>query len=199
MYKKGFTLMEMLFVLIIAATIVAFAVPAYKRSKERAKYEAAVGILIEIGAASETLEKDMNYYSSPRRALQKYNDGSFFYHMPKSAAALEALPENKTITEFITENASKENDRFASVLFNAKYIEPFDGRTDYEFYLLPYWALSSANICGNKWRGVGVSAYTACMCLPDDKVTADNACFYGAVMGRDGKVVRFKHDICANN
>ena len=55
----GFTLTEMLFVVLIAAGILVFAVPSYKRAKERSAYEAATGLLVKLGSAVQTFEKDL--------------------------------------------------------------------------------------------------------------------------------------------
>ena len=191
MYKKGFTLMEMLFVLVIAATIVAFAVPAYKRSKERAKYEAATGILMDLGSGTVLLLQDMHHYpGSASSTVSSFLSFNSFYHMPKSAVGLDPLPSGKTIKQFILEDPAKKFDHFASAMFNGGYIEPFDGKTDYEFYLNYGYR---PEVCNNKCWG------QFCMCLPDDKVNADNACFYGAKMGANDKTItRIKHASCPN-
>ena len=55
MQKKGFTLMEMLIVIIIISVMVVFATPAYKRAQARAKYQASLGTLVQLGAAVQML------------------------------------------------------------------------------------------------------------------------------------------------
>lgn len=48
--KKGFTLMEVMIVVVIAVSVAAFAVPAYKKSREQNLYLAAEGRLIELSS-----------------------------------------------------------------------------------------------------------------------------------------------------
>ena len=49
MQKKGFTLLEVLIVVVILASVVLFAAPAYKKMQARAQYNAALGTLIQLG------------------------------------------------------------------------------------------------------------------------------------------------------
>ena len=55
--KKGFTLIEVMIVVVIAVTVAAFAVPAYKRSMERNKFMAAEGKLIELSSALRNVQQ----------------------------------------------------------------------------------------------------------------------------------------------
>lgn len=48
--KKGFTLIEIMVVVVIAVTVAAFAVPAYKKSQQRNQFLAAEGKLLEISS-----------------------------------------------------------------------------------------------------------------------------------------------------
>lgn len=59
MYKKGFTLAEMLVVVIIAAAVVVLAVPSFKKTQERARFDAARGNLISLGGAVQALREDL--------------------------------------------------------------------------------------------------------------------------------------------
>lgn len=49
MQKKGFTLLEVLIVVVILASVVLFAVPSYKKAQVRAQYDAALGTLTQLG------------------------------------------------------------------------------------------------------------------------------------------------------
>ena len=60
MYKKGFTLAEMLVVVIIAAAVVVLAVPSFKKTQERARFDAARGNLISLGGAVQALREDLH-------------------------------------------------------------------------------------------------------------------------------------------
>ena len=48
--KKGFTLIEVMIVVVIAVSVAAFAVPAYKKSQEQNRFLAAEGKLLEISS-----------------------------------------------------------------------------------------------------------------------------------------------------
>ncbi len=54
-YRGGFTLVEVLVVVVIAVTITMFAVPSYKKSQARAQYMSASGILMELANATQML------------------------------------------------------------------------------------------------------------------------------------------------
>lgn len=66
--KKGFTLIEVMIVVVIAVTVAAFAVPAYKRSMERNKFMAAEGKLIELSSALRNVQQMFGGYSCPKVA-----------------------------------------------------------------------------------------------------------------------------------
>lgn len=48
--KKGFTLIEVMIVVVIAVSVAAFAVPAYKKSQDQNRFLAAEGRLLEIAS-----------------------------------------------------------------------------------------------------------------------------------------------------
>ena len=47
--RRGFTLLEILLVVLIAVLITMMAVPAYKKAQEKNRYMAASGVLVELG------------------------------------------------------------------------------------------------------------------------------------------------------
>ena len=49
MHKKGFTLTEILVVVVIIASVAVFSIPAYQKSKAKMQYDKALGTLIELG------------------------------------------------------------------------------------------------------------------------------------------------------
>lgn len=52
MFSKGFTLLEVLIVVVVAVVVTMFAVPSYKKSQDRGRYMAASGVLVELGNAA---------------------------------------------------------------------------------------------------------------------------------------------------
>ena len=55
MTKKGFTLIEVMIVVVIALAVTAFSVPAYKKAQLRNQYTAAQGVLIQVASGIRSL------------------------------------------------------------------------------------------------------------------------------------------------
>lgn len=61
--RGGFTLLEVLIVVVIAVLVTMFAVPSYRKAQERNRFMAATGVLMDIGNAARMLheaEPDLN-------------------------------------------------------------------------------------------------------------------------------------------
>lgn len=182
--RKGFTLVEILFVLIIMAGIVAYAVPSYKRAKERSRYEAALGILTNVGNAVSAFKKDLAVqynYTDPFPA-----SNNSYFEIPAQPDASLQLGCIQTPAEHISSygsNATNKNKYFARYLFGLKYLEPFEptAASGYKFYAIN----GNPNICSNNCKGV-----MACMCLSNTSGATGE--FYGAKMYADGRIERFK-------
>lgn len=54
----GFTLLEVLIVVVIAVVVTMFSVPAYKKSQDKNRYMAASGVLIDIANAARMVKAD---------------------------------------------------------------------------------------------------------------------------------------------
>ena len=65
--QKGFTLLEVLIVVVIAVSVAAFSVPAYKKMQDRNRYMAAQGVLIDVGSAIRSFQLDANCSFFDRR------------------------------------------------------------------------------------------------------------------------------------
>ncbi len=63
MFKKGFTLVEILIVVVILASVVAFGVPSYRKAQVRARFNAALGTLTQLGGGINNLYSDILTYS----------------------------------------------------------------------------------------------------------------------------------------
>ncbi|MBQ3667526.1 MAG: type II secretion system protein [Elusimicrobiaceae bacterium] len=192
--RKGFTLVEILFVLVIVAGIVAYAIPAYKRSQERSRYEAAVGTLVSIGNAIESLRKDLSWKEN------------YTFTFPTGAGSFQ-MPVNGTVqlgcidtpSYFIrTAAAANQNRNFAATLFALNYLEPLasDG---YNFYGINEEAGKPTVCGGNCPKPAGskvIAPVIACMC--QSSTIGKSGCFYGARMYATGLIERFKTNSCTN-
>lgn len=56
--RAGFTLLEVLIVVVIAVLVTMFAVPSYRKAQERNRFMAATGVLMDIGNAARMLHED---------------------------------------------------------------------------------------------------------------------------------------------
>ncbi len=190
--KKGFTLVEVLFVLIIAMGIAAYAVPNYRRSQERSRYEAALGLLTTYANAISTMEKDME------------SDG-YNFTFPMTATYFQ-IPFNSVDTTGVQigsvdqwtdivgmrniENAGNANRAFMWAMFEYKYAEKLPTEdSGYDFYAIGGQDVST--ICHNncKPKQGDDSPVVACMCQPDD--TGSTGCYYGARLLRNGRIKKF--------
>lgn len=88
--KKGFTLIEVMIVVVIAVTVAAFAVPAYKRSMERNKFMAAEGKLIELSSALRNVQQMFGGYRCPNITTPE----DMYLNQDEGVAA-----ENKTLNK----------------------------------------------------------------------------------------------------
>lgn len=76
--QKGFTLIEVMVTVLIAVLITMAAVPAFKKNQERARYQAAVGVLMELGTAMNMVREDPEASTMPLTSMQIKNNASDF-------------------------------------------------------------------------------------------------------------------------
>lgn len=165
--QKGFTLLEVLIVVVIAVSVAAFAVPAYKKSQDRNRYMAAQGVLIDLGNGLRSLQADLavtgvTYPTSPVYVQTSWQTSS--------------LANDADIT------ASNAN----VALFARKYMSPipFDSSNTYKGYLFsvcPLNKATSSNCCNNDKEVV------ACM-RKSSAASGDQ--YYRALFYQDGSVKR---------
>ena len=173
--KQGFTLVEILFVVIIAAGILAFAVPAYKRSQVYSEYQAATGLLMSIGNAVQSASADAGAFP---QSTEKEITGSENVSAPDS--------KSKTITGYLgTTTGSARDTLFVQALFEYGYLHPFKTSSPgYKFYAVKD---NASEVCSGACK---VENSVACMCY--ESIT--DVCYYGAVYLSDGTIVRKPKD-----
>lgn len=189
--KKGFTLVEILFVLVIMAGIVAYAVPSYKRAKERSRYEAATGTLLNVGNAILSLRRDLA--TRYEYGVDFPSSTSFLITNTASSATSASVQVgcNQTSRDFIAAGvqAGSTNQYFVQSLYQFDYLEDFESNiaSGYNFYAIN----GNATVCGNQCRKSdgATSDVVACMC--QSSTSGTSGCFYGAKMYVDGTIERF--------
>ena len=190
--KKGFTLVEVLFVLVIALGIAAYAVPNYRRSQERSRYEAALGLLTTYGNAISTMERDME------------SDGYNFtfpmtttYQIPPTTVNTTGVQIGSVEqwTDIVglrnIGNASNANRAFMWAMLKYKYAEKLPSTdSGYSFYAI---GTNTASICGGncKQNQAGGSPVMMCMCQNSTESARSTGCYYGARMLRNGRIEKF--------
>lgn len=186
--KKGFTLLEILIVVVIAASVLLFAVPAYKRTQDKSVFTAAQGVLIELRSAVQSVRQDLAA-------------GGSSVQLPSGTTPLQLLAawQNESSVDY---SAAAEKDintlsaaRLPYALFAKKYMQPvpFESGTNkykrYEYYICPTSA-SNAKCCGNN------SEVVACMWDTARCSRPSKGLYHGARILADGTIVPFQDNNC---
>lgn len=170
MKKSGFTLLEVLIVVVIAVSVAAFAVPAYKKTQEKNKYLAAQGVLLDLGTAVRAVRAELSSGKFPSGSSPAQVTAS--WHSTGTPAS-----------EITSSNAHYE-------IFRRKHMEPipFDSGSSYKgfvFYVCPQDTASSSACCG------GSSDVVACMYNSSlGAGSATKGQYYSARFLQDGSLKR---------
>lgn len=190
--KKGFTLTEMLFVVVIAAGILALALPSYKKAKERSQYQAATGMLMDLGSAVEAITNDL--------AMQSLYMTVGANDQIRYANIEDVVPDpehNKgTILEIYKAAGSTNAAKSAAVLGMLrpfKYLDSFAEVGGYEYYV----GTGKSDGCAeNTQVNPRTGTVVACML----KSSADSTgCFKGARYYRGGRIQTIRGSNCKNS
>lgn len=144
--NKGFTLLEVLIVVVIAVSVAAFGVPAYKKSQERNRYLAAQGVLMDLGNAVRTFRQDLR--------INCIAEGKSLKTFPYTASAAQLLSSWQTTTQESEFCSLTSNAAMGAAMFTRKYMAPISftsGSTfkGYSFFLCPQNTSSSSYCCGS--------------------------------------------------
>lgn len=181
---KGFTLLEIMIVVVIAVSVAAFAVPAYKKAQDRNRYLAAQGVLIDLGNGVKML----------REALSTEAEGRTF---PVSNTVLQITSEwqnnkadkyvDNSLANYVTESSA--NDDLGQAMFSRRYASAvaFTGDNGssfmgYKFFVCPQNSASSNQCCNSQRDAV------ACMADENFSSRSTNGQYYGAVYLQSGTV-----------
>ncbi len=99
MRKKGFTLLEILTVLVIIVVVMSFGMPAYRHAQEKVAYQAATGLLRDVGASWQLLMQDAR-----EAGVQwgGHNDVSAFKVKQPVGNAGDLLPNGANLSAYST-------------------------------------------------------------------------------------------------
>ena len=179
MRKKGFTLTEVLIVVVIAITVTAFAVPAYKRTQDKANYTAALGWLMQIGSAVQALRMDMQ--------MEGLN-----YSFPTSSSTVIVdtawNTTDSTVQSALTLGAvGKDNAKLGKALVQRNYMAQVPAYTfhHYNFIVCPTGTASNSYCCSNESEAV--------VCMMDTSYsTRSTKAYWKAVYFNDGTIRRYE-------
>ena len=165
MQKKGFTLIEVLTVIVIISLAVTMSVPAYKRARASSQFEKAKGQLAQIGTAVQAFRRDLspNYFPAHMagemvvvpinlRVLKSWQEGID----PNNDAHQQEL---SNVCNSIL-NVDAKNTCLRQVLFERGYLLPslvFDAEDDtlydYAFFICDQEeAIEAFPVGGPIWR-----------------------------------------------
>ncbi len=166
--QKGFTLLEVLIVVVIAVSVVAFSVPAYKKTQDRNRFMAAQGVLIDLGNGLRSLQEDLSF---------PFPTG---YKLVASHWQNSVMEPDVEITASNAPNA----------LFARRYMSsiPYDSGSNaykgYTFYICPENTASTSACCQ------GDADVVACMMDASYASRPTKGQYYGAVYYTDGSIKR---------
>lgn len=186
--KRGFTLVEMLFVVIIAAGALALALPSYKNMRERGKFQAASGMLIDLGGAVESITRDL--------AMQGVS-----VTVGASAPLLyqgetQEPSEKYSLKEWVKAASSGKprEERVLKSLVPFKYIKKFQGQGNFNYYVLTNTSANSTNCKGTTTSPLA-GTLVACMIKPNPD---SKDCFAGARYYKGGRFETIRMADCKN-
>lgn len=182
--KRGFTLVEMLFVVIIAATALALALPSYKSMRERGKFQAASGMLIDLGSAVESITRDLAMQGV---SVTVGTSAPLLYQ-----GEVQNPSEKYSLKDWVNAASSGQprEERVLKSLLPFGYIKKFQGQGNFNYYVLTNTASTSGVLSNCKAVGV-----VACMIKPDPD---SKDCFAGARYYKGGRFETIRMTDCKN-
>ncbi len=179
--QNGFTLLEVLIVVVIAVSVAAFAVPAYKRTQEKNKYLAAQGVLLDLGTAVRALRND----------LRAEGGGKF----PTSGTLTMSKSHQNTVGSSLTKDLKNQtNTELQYSLFSRNYMQEvgYDSGTNdkykgFTFMICPD-GTSSSSYCCNGDSSVVVCMYNESLTKASGSNTDGQ--YWGAAFLEDGSIKR---------
>ncbi len=125
--RRGFTLVEMLLVLVILATLAAIVVPKFAGRSEQAKVTAAKTQISTFGTALDAFEVDMGYYPSSADGMNLLVNEPRNAQSWKGPYLKQTIPTDPWGNPYVYECPGRHNDKGYDILSMGA-----DGRRDSE-------------------------------------------------------------------
>ena len=182
--ERGFTLLEVLVIVVIALSVTVFAVPAYKKTQDLNNYSAAQGVLLDLGSAVRNLQMDVHSAGKADWPLDTSIQVTSSWQDTTNTVYQDIAATHKTVAEI----NDPTNYRYA--LF-ATYMAPIPFTSNmykgFKFYICPAnKASTSTTDCCNKDEEV-----VACMLYAGSARATGNQ-YYGAMFKRDASLYRLE-------
>ncbi len=189
-FKRGFTLVEMLFVVIIAAGALALALPSYKNMRERGKFQAASGMLIDLGSAVEAITRDL--------AMQGVSVQMGTTYVAVNSTNMSFTPNNtqkkQTLAQVFGGLSGSDMSKILKLLKPFGYLKSFQGHGNFNYYVLTNAGASSTG-CEATTISPLTGTLVACMIKPSP---ASTDCFAGARYYKGGRFETIRMADCKN-
>ena len=149
--KGGFTLLEVLTVVIIAILVTLFAIPVYKKSQTKNNYLAASGVLVDLANAARMLQEEY-----PTLSLESVG---FTANASVTASAAAAVPTQSNVIGWLQKNRYLSEVPFSSGSYKG-----------YSYKFSTASGLTCAKDCGGKlWLACMSSTVNPISCAWVDK------------------------------
>ena len=183
---RGFTLVEVLIVMVIVASVMAFGLPAYKRAQDKNSYQAALGVLQDIVTSVKQFQQEL------RVVGKTFPQANSLFNVESSPVKIS----KETCSTQYTLQTAADDDEMICTLFQKGYIQPIawdggnstgDSFKGYEFYVCSKGTQCAFGQDKNPCCKEDTFAY---MATKQGVTRASGDMYYGAVVRLNGEIIK---------